>query len=182
MTTLWQKNISTKSGKELILRYPRLSDAEGLMHYINRIIDENVFILIQTHVTLENETEYVKQCIQAIEKKDAVYIYAVEGDQVVGAVDVRRERDKMSHVGLLGITISKEYRGQGLGKILIEEALRQAKSELGLRMVHLTCFAKNAPAIALYNKVGFTEYGRFPEALKKDDAYTDQVLMYKNLE
>ena len=51
----------------------------------------------------------------------------------------------------------KEYQGQGLGKLMMEDALRRAK-ELGYTQVILESNKLLDKALGLYKKYGFTEY------------------------
>jgi ribosomal protein S18 acetylase RimI-like enzyme len=52
-----------------------------------------------------------------------------------------------------------EARGKGLGKTLIDFAIRQAAG-LGIRTLHLEVEADNDRASALYIKSGFRQTGR----------------------
>lgn len=53
-----------------------------------------------------------------------------------------------------GIGIAPEYRGQGLGKLLMEESL-QAYREAGVQLATLEAFVQNEGAIRLYKKLGY---------------------------
>jgi ribosomal protein S18 acetylase RimI-like enzyme len=55
--------------------------------------------------------------------------------------------------------IVKEYRGQGLGRKVIERVLEQAKA-LGVQAVHLEVETHNHPGIRLYGSLGFKEHKR----------------------
>jgi ribosomal protein S18 acetylase RimI-like enzyme len=64
------------------------------------------------------------------------------------------------YIGLFDIVIRKQYRNHGFGKILIENILKWGKSK-GAETAYLQVFAENAPAISLYNNVGFKEEYRY---------------------
>ena len=68
---------------------------------------------------------------------------------------------KVRHRAELGISVSKEYWGLGIGKALMEACIKCAK-EAGYAQLELTVVAENERAIALYQKEGFVEYGRNP--------------------
>ena len=51
---------------------------------------------------------------------------------------------------LVYIATHKDYRGQGLGKTLMQQAISQAKGDIALHV------EANNPAIQLYKKLGFT--------------------------
>jgi [ribosomal protein S18]-alanine N-acetyltransferase len=64
-----------------------------------------------------------------------------------------------AHINILAI--HPQYQGQGLGKLLLNKLLYQAKI-LGLERATLEVRASNQIALALYQKFGFQEAGRRP--------------------
>ena len=88
---------------------------------------------------------------------------------------------KMRHRASLGISIKKKAWGLGLGKLLMEKALEQAK-ENGFEQVELGVFEDNPRARHLYEKLGFQEQGRTLRAFRlKDGTYRDEIQMVKFL-
>ena len=181
MISNFSKTHTLKDGRTITLRYPQEDDAQRLVRYINPIVREPARILLNVEQTIEEEEKHLKDSLALIEKGDLVKIMAVVGDKIVGMTDVTRQRYKMRHIGLFGITISKTYRGAGLGKILIDEALVQAKIVLNLRKVILSVSTQNIPAVTLYKKMGFVQYGELPSAMFHDGAYEDEIFMYRDL-
>ena len=103
--------------------------------------------------------------------------YAVSGEDVVGWADAFPARNpRLAHRAFLGMGIIPEYRGQGLGTRLLDAVLGHAR-KIGLEKIELTCYAQNAPALALYKKCGFTEIGVIRHYRKLDDRYFDAVEM-----
>ena len=89
----------------------------------------------------------------------------------VGAESVLDE----SNIG--NIVTHKDYRGRGIATRLFDALLKELK-EQGIAKVFLEVEHDNAPAIALYEKSGFTKYGH------RRDYYgpgKDAVLMSKEL-
>lgn len=177
----WQKTITLKSGEQVHLRYPTVTDAEVLLNFFNPIVEENTFILVNELQTLESEQKYLESVEQEMQKQNAIHIIALHEGKIIGKVDVRRHPYKQKHMGALGITVAKAFRGNGLGMVLMKEVLAHAKELLGLEIIELTCFAENERAISLYKKFGFIEYGRLPKAMIHNEVYKDQILMYKEL-
>ena len=58
---------------------------------------------------------------------------------------------------LMGFVIDKEYRGQGLGKIILDEMIRRVYSEYGTRPIVLGCHKDNLKAAAFYERFGFAK-------------------------
>lgn len=123
---------------------------------------------------LERSAAFVRELLAGA----GVQVVAVDdADTVVGWCDIARgERPSIAHTGHLGMGLVKAHRGRGHGRRLMEAALAAAKGQ-GVERVELEVFASNAPAIALYRKLGFCEEGRKLKARKIDGAYEDIVVM-----
>lgn len=81
------------------------------------------------------------------------------------------------HRAELSLGIEAPFRGKGAGRALVETALAWAR-EAGLVFVDLRVFAANAPARALYDKLGFREIGTIQDAYRmRDGTKVDDVLM-----
>jgi len=70
--------------------------------------------------------------------------------------------------------LHKEYRGMGLGRMLLENALSQAR-RVGFKRIVLETASVLKEAIALYKSYGFVEYT--PEHMSKrcDKAYSPEL-------
>src|SRR6266540_1370431 len=60
---------------------------------------------------------------------------------------------------ILNVALRKEFRGQGLGKLLVENVLRECR-ERGASFVSLEVRPSNTAALSLYKALGFVEIGR----------------------
>ena len=173
----------TKDGLPYIIRYPKLSDAIELHRYINELSQEKTYVSFQgEEISLDDEIEYVKSSIKKIEEKKSVQLVVECNDKIIGVSGVESRPRVASHVGVFGISIAKGFRGQGIGKKLIESVLEETKDNLKhIKIVDLECFADNKTACALYKSVGFKEYGRLPKGIRHKDQFVDEILMYKEI-
>ncbi|MBN2745566.1 MAG: GNAT family N-acetyltransferase [Bacteroidales bacterium] len=75
-----------------------------------------------------------------------------ENEKVIGAVVVNRTGMKgyIPENILVYIAIHRDYRGKGIGKGLMQEAMKQAKGDIALHV------EPENPAKYLYEKLGFT--------------------------
>jgi len=87
---------------------------------------------------------------------------------------------KISHQCLFSIIVSEKMRGKGIGAQLIAHLKKMAKEEFRIEVLHLEVYAGN-PAMRLYERSGFKEYGRHPEFLKEQGTYIDKILMQQEL-
>ena len=69
-----------------------------------------------------------------------------------------------------------EHRGRGYGADAMRVGLRFAFHELNLHRVCLTVFSYNAPAIALYERLGFVREGVYREHIERDGQHFDMLL------
>jgi putative acetyltransferase len=105
--------------------------------------------------------------------------------KIVGAAEVKRDllgKSRTHHVAIFGISILSEARGMGLGHELTQMCIDHASSYLeGIKLITLTAFSDNDRALSLYEKYGFKEVGRVPNAYFRKNQYSDQVIMAKEL-
>ena len=87
-----------------------------------------------------------------------------------------------SHVCNMGVMIDKNYRGKGLGHLMLEFGISKSK-ELGYRAIQLNLVVStNIASIKLCEKYGFEIIGKLSEAFfYKQEKYIDAFVMYKKL-
>ncbi len=88
-------------------------------------------------------------------------------DRLVGAIGCERDaRVKVRHIGhVIGMMVRPELRGRGVGRELLEACIGEARRASGLETLTLTVTAGNAPAVSLYESIGFVRYGLLERAL-----------------
>lgn len=103
---------------------------------------------------------------------------------LVGAAGLAREtREKARHKAtLFGMVVQDTLRQRGLGRLLVEAVLDQARSQNGLRQVVLTVTQGNTRAEALYARCGFQTFGVEPDAVAVGDTLLAKVHMWHKLE
>ncbi len=180
------KTIKTKKDNEVIFRYPCLEDLNALTEYINTLSKEDTYIRFSGEIiTKEDEKKYLTNVIKNIEKGDGIVIQCWIENRLIGICNIDRNfesRKRELHTGIFGISVNKNYRGEGIGyelaKITIEEAKKKIK---GLRMVILDVYEPNTAARSLYKKLSFIEAGMIPQACFYRGQYVGKETMYLNL-
>lgn len=174
---------TTKSGKEILIRYPEISDLDEMLRYINELSDEKTFIRYQgEHETFESEKKYLEGRLEAIKNKKAVHLLAFCNNQLIAATDVHMKDKTEQHVGILGISVARDFRGEGLGKLLMQLVLKEVEKEIReLKIVTLEVYSTNNVAQKIYQKFGFVKYGLLPNGITRDGNLEDAILMYKNI-
>lgn len=110
---------------------------------------------------------------------DGFVVGAFDGNALVAMAGVLREnRQKLSHkVMLWGVYVSPPWQGRGVGRTIVTDALRQTASLPGIRKIYLGVNATNAPAIALYESLGFQAYGLDESFMIVNGEPQDEIFM-----
>ena len=170
-------------GNKIIIRYPAKDDAREMRDYINTLSKEQTFIRFQGEkVSLGDETKYLNSQLKRVIKKQTVALLVFCNNKLIGISSIDMQDKTESHEGVFGISIVNEYRGEGIGTVLMKLVLEEARQHIPqLRIVTLGVFGDNALAKSMYEKFGFKEYGRLPKGVLHKGKYVDHVYMYKNI-
>lgn len=103
------------------------------------------------------------------------------GEALIGMLDFTPgHRQRIAHMGELGMSVGRELREAGVGGALMQCLLDWAAAHPVIEKVCLKVHANNPRAIGLYRKHGFQEEGRQAKDLKYGpNDYVDTVLMAK---
>ncbi|HBQ94277.1 MAG TPA: GNAT family N-acetyltransferase, partial [Sulfobacillus sp.] len=94
--------------------------------------------------------------------------------RVVGMWDcMGSARPALQHAVEFGMSVAREYRGQGIGTALLSAGLAWARQSPTVHRVQLEVYADNRPARHLYEKFGFTIEGRKRHAFYQHGCYHD---------
>jgi ribosomal protein S18 acetylase RimI-like enzyme len=108
-----------------------------------------------------------------------IYLVAEDAGTIVGhALLEPLSLAATSHVVRLTIAVHEGHQRRGIGRALMSELLRWARSNPRVEKVELQVRSANEPAIALYRSLGFVEEGRKTRRLKIGSGeYLDDVYM-----
>jgi L-phenylalanine/L-methionine N-acetyltransferase len=160
--------LTTINGLPLTLRRPRVSDAQDVWAYIQA---PEVFsnLLQLPHPTLVMWEERLKNP-PADSFSLVAEVQLETGPKVVALAGVFADRGglRRRHVLHLGMSVAKQFQGQGIGNALMLELLSYADGWAQCLRVELEVFTDNPRAIGLYQKHGFVI-----EGTKRCDAFRD---------
>ncbi len=96
------------------------------------------------------------------------WLVAMDGERLAGYIG---SQSVCGEADMMNVAVSPDYRRQGVAQKLIE-ALVAGLREKQVNCLSLEVRAGNAPAIALYEKLGFVQVGRRPNYYRspKEDA------------
>ena len=91
-----------------------------------------------------------------LDNKLAFWLVATEGEQVTGYIG---SQTVMDETDMMNVAVHPDFRRQGIAEVLVSTLVEKLK-EMRSHCLTLEVRASNAPAIALYEKLGFAEIGR----------------------
>ncbi len=178
----YNKTITLKDGRECILRNGTKEDGAALLdNFITTHAQTDFLASYPDECTMTAEAE--GEFLEGLEKSaNEVELLAFVGEACVGSAGFHAmgSKTKVRHRCDFGISVDESYWGLGLGRAMMEACIECAK-EAGYEQMELEVVAENERAIALYEKVGFVEFGRNPKAFKSR-LTGDQTLVLMRLE
>jgi GNAT superfamily N-acetyltransferase len=115
---------------------------------------------------------------------DSFTLGAYIDNDLAGVVSFGRDgadREKLRHKGIMfRMYVSKDFRGKGIAKKLIEALIIQVKEISDIEQINLTVIATNANAKKLYEKFGFVTFSSEQNAIKwKGNYFTEDQMVLK---
>lgn len=148
-------------------------DIEGFRDALDSVAVERRFLAQFSAPTLERTIEFVTAGIAA----NVSQFVALDGPTIVGWADIFPDKSEaMTHSGSLGIGVVSDYRGRGIGKMLLVSCIKKAQ-ENGISRIVLHVRADNEKAIGLYASVGFQTEGVMKNYMLIDGIFYDALIM-----
>lgn len=173
------KEIKLKDGSTYILKSPDESDAKQVIDYL-KLASEQTHFLVRYPEEIDLMVEEEKDIINNIKNsKNGLMIGLYEDGKLIGSAGLKSVGDniKLKHRCEFGISILEPHCNKGLGSILINEIINEAKN-MGYEQIELGVFEDNTKAQSLYKKLGFEVWGREKNAFRlKDGRYFDNIIM-----
>ena len=178
-----EKSILLKNSQACVVRSAEAKDAAQLIDAMKTAAGETDFLLRKPEeVTYTIEKELTAIADMEAAERQTLIVAEVEGE-IAGSCGLHTagKYERLRHRCSIGISLKRKFWGLGIGTVMMQQLLETAAS-LGYEQMELEVVGDNHSAIALYKKLGFTETGRLPDAMKRDDgSYCDNILMMRKL-
>lgn len=133
---------------------------------------------------LQRSEEEWKNRVENFSKGDNSYgIFAEDNGELVGMMNARLEdMPKMQHVAYIhGVYVKPEYRGKGVGKILLQAIMDWIATRSEIVKINLDVTTTQDSAIALYKSFGFQKVGELKKEYFINGKFYDVYEMEKYL-
>lgn len=172
------KIIKLKDGRELLLRQPKVEDAEAMIEYLNIVGGESDNLLFgknEFRLTADQEKEYIKSIN---DNENSLMLLGIIDNKIISVSQVSASnRKRIAHNSELAISVKKEYWGMGIGTTIMESLIDFARSSNTIKTISLGVKGSNKKAQHLYEKLGFEKVGVHKNFFNIDGNYDDEILM-----
>jgi RimJ/RimL family protein N-acetyltransferase len=182
--TFSPKTALLRDGRTVLLRSAVPEDATALIAFVRAADTESRGLAREPGeftMTEEQERAYL---IGRQDEPLSLFLVAEADGAIVATANVQpvRNLSRFRHRALLAVAVRQPYWRQGLGRLMMTEALRWCK-ETGFEQAELDVVASNAAAVALYESLGFEATGMYKRGFKySDGTYADEYFMWLPLD
>jgi RimJ/RimL family protein N-acetyltransferase len=174
-----QQTLTLKDNTEVVIREALVADAEAILAFAKMLFtttDSVLTIAEEFNITLEEERGFIQAHTTT---PTAILLIAVHNDQVISMLNFNcHSKVKMKHTGEFGVSVHPNYRGQGIGRQIIQMLIDWAQGVPQIEKLILHVMNTNTGAIKLYESLGFAVEGSELKVIKQlDGSYADLVAM-----
>lgn len=156
-------------------------DAEKILEFARQVGAETDYLSFGAEglpISLEGEQAHLARIREEPRMR---YILAMADDEVIGLAALESPgRERMKHRASISLSVRKKYWGQGAGTRFMEELTGFART-IGVELITLEVLEENRRAIRLYERFGFTPFGRLERSMKLPDRYCAVIYMKLDL-
>lgn len=161
-----------------VIRKATPADVAAITGIYNGAIAEGGLTGDLTPLSIDNRNDWYN------DHRGNYAVFAAEDESgVVGYAALspyRKGREAFAGTCEISYYVAAAHRGRGLGKRLIDHALKHAQGA-GFDVAVAILLGGNRRSIAMLGQFGFTESGRIPMAAKVDGRYDDHVYFSRRL-
>jgi ribosomal protein S18 acetylase RimI-like enzyme len=160
----------------LSIRRAELSDGESIWHIFRNVVASGDTYVFDPNISREEALTYWMH--------PSVRCYVAERDAVIAGTYILKPNQpgSGSHVANAAFMVSPNARGLGLGRAMAEHGVSEAQ-RLGYRAMQFNfVVSTNAPAIRLWQRMGFEIVGTLPGAFRHPErGFVDVYVMFRPL-
>ena len=176
----YEKQVTLRNGLPCLLRSGMPEDAQAVIDQFVHTHGETDFLLTypdEASFTPEQEARFLTD---KLENPRELELCAIVGGQLVATAGIEAlgRYDKVRHRAEFGISVLKSHWGMGIGHALTEACIACAR-DAGYTQLELDVVADNTSAQALYQSLGFTEYGRNPKGFRSRSGHWQEVVLMR---
>jgi len=147
------------------MRHATESDLPRIVVIYNSTIPTRQSTADTEEVSVESKRDWFRKHTP---DKRPIIVHEIEGEVTAWlSFESFYGRPAYDHTAEISIYVASEYRGKGLGRQLLQEAIELTPS-LGIKTLIGNIFSHNEPSLRLFRSFGFEEWGKLPNIADMD--------------
>jgi L-amino acid N-acyltransferase len=148
---------------------------------LQQILDINNHEILNSTINYDFEPKTIQEQILWFEEKQKIghpILVAISADKVAGFATYGSFRPKAGYRFTVehSVYLSSDFRGQGIGTLLLTELIKMAK-QAGYHTMVGGIDSSNERSILFHQKIGFKKVARFKEVGHKFNRWLDVIFM-----
>jgi len=141
--------------------------------------DPTAFSATYEEKILNPDQKWIDGLKDAEKRECDILLFAKDGEKVIGMIGAYwNNQPTTGHTAnIWGVYVNRNYRGQGIGKKLMDVIVDEIKKHPQIIKISLGVNTKNEPALELYKSCDFKIVGTLQKELKFGDNFVDEYLM-----
>lgn len=174
-----EETIPLKDGRSVLIRGPRAGDGELVREYLSNLGASTDFVLsfpgdIRPASAYE---EHVEMALRG-EFYSLSAIHPDDGSIIASTAFMMNTRVKTAHIATLGTGVLPGWQGAGLGKWMLDRAVKDIKANPKILKLELGVIKGNDIAQRMYERAGFEVEGCKLKSIKQPSGvFDDEILM-----
>lgn len=179
MVTGFPKQVTLRTGTSVTIR-PMVREDAGKLHVFFCRVPREDRLFLRDDVSLR---EVIDSWVEELDYEKVLPLVAEVGDMIVADATLhRRKFGWTSHVGKVRLVVDTDYRGKGLGTLMIAELIDVAK-KAGLEILVAEIMENQTVALSVLKRLGFEKEAVFYNYVKDQTGEEHGlVVMMKNLQ
>lgn len=179
MLAEFSKHVTLRTGASVTIR-PMIKEDAGKLHAFFCRMPREDRLFLRDDVSLR---EVIDSWADELDYGKVLPLIAEVDDTIVADATLhRRKFGWTSHVGKVRLVVDRDYRGQGLGTLMIQELIDNAK-KAGLEILVAEIMRGQMDALDVLKRLGFEKEAVFYNYVKDQTGEEhDLVIMMKNLQ
>lgn len=163
------------------INHAQPEDATALVDFLNKAGGESDNLSFgenEFSYSIEQEKIYINNVIN--NRNGAILLAKDQEGKLIGETSCVKSLRRQDHIFTIGVTVAKEYWGNGIGSALLDRIILKAE-KLGCKKLMLYVYRHNEKAVKIYHKLGFEIEGTLRRDAFINNLYVDTHIMSKFL-
>ncbi|MBM4288139.1 MAG: GNAT family N-acetyltransferase [Deltaproteobacteria bacterium] len=170
----YRKFVALRNGQRVMFRFLNAQDRQNLLKLFQDAPDEDIRFLKQN----VKDSKLINFWIDNIDYQKVLPLVAVnmEDNTLIADATLHRGKHASKHIGEIRIFVSRSFRNQGLGSIMLDELINLARLE-GLQILKAEVLIDHKGVLKAFKSKGFELKCILDDFFLRKDGMTHDVAL-----